>query len=209
MDFCGTRYFDELTVYFLLGLISAAVLVISILEIFLRRKNKKKITPFVISASVSALLSTTMFVILILFPSPPPKRLDPMVDLTGYDYNYCKTFYAEYFDLVIEGEEYSDEYPKGTIIRHDPRAGAPIIRGDTQVRCVVSRGVQMMTVCNVIALNAETAEKMLAANGFECEIKYEPSEQYEEGIVIATEPERNTEVPIGSTVTLYVSSGKE
>ena len=67
----------------------------------------------------------------------------------------------------------------------------------------------MMTVCNVIALNAETAEKMLAANELECEIKYEPSEEYEEGIVISTEPEWNTEVPIGSTVTLYVSSGKE
>ena len=83
------------------------------------------------------------------------------------------------------------------------------MRGSNEVRCVVSKGVRQTIVCNVIALSAETAEKMLAANELKCEIKYVPSEEYEEGIVIASEPERNTEVPIGSTVTLYVSSGKE
>ena len=211
MGFCGTQYNNEMMFWFLAALIPLAVLVISILEIFLRRKNKKKIHPFVISASVSALLAVypvTAFVILLLYP-PEPRHIDEMVDLTGYDYNYCKTFYAEYFELSVSGEEYSDEYPKGTIIRHEPRAGAPIIRGSSEVRCVVSKGVRRVVVCNVIALSAETAEKMLAANELRCEIKYEPSEEYEEGIVIASEPERNTEVPVGSTVALYVSSGKE
>ena len=211
MYYCGTQYYNDMMFWFLLALIPLAVLVISILEIFLRRKNKKKIAPAVISASVSALLAiypVTAFVILLLYP-PVVQRLDPMVDLTGYDYEYCKTFYTEYFDLSVSGEEYSNEYPKGTIIRHEPRAGAHIIRGSTEVRCVVSKGVRQVVVCNVIALSAETAEKMLTANGFECIIVYEPSEEYEEGIVIASEPERNTEVPIGSTVTLYVSSGKE
>lgn len=211
MDFCGTQYINEMRFWFLLALIFLAVLVISILEIFLRRKNKKKTTPFVISASVSALLAVypvAAFVILLLYP-PEPRHIDEMVGLTGYDYNYCKTFYAEYFDLSVSSEEYSDEYPKGTIIRHEPRAGAHIIRGSSEVRCVVSKGVRQVVVCNVIALSAETAEKILAANELEYEIKYVPSEEYEEGIVISTEPERNTEVPIGSTVTIYVSSGKE
>lgn len=211
MGFCGTQYINEMILWFLLAFIPLAVLVISIFEIFLRRKNKKKICPFVISTSVSALLAVypvTAFVILLLYP-PVVQHPEPMVDLTGYDYNYCKTYYAEYFDLSVSGEEYSDEYPKGTIIRHTPRAEAPIIRGSTEVRCVVSKGVRQVMVCNVIALSTETAEEMLTANGFECIIVYEPSEEYEEGIVIASEPERNTEVPIGSTVTLYVSSGKE
>lgn len=211
MYYCGTQYYNDMMFWFLLALIPVTVLVISILGIFLRRKNKKKIAPFVISASVSALLAVfpiTAFVSLLIDP-PVVQRSDPMVDLTGYDYNYCKAFYAEYFDLSVSGEEYSDEYPKGTIIRHEPRAKAPIIRGSSEVRCVVSKGVRQVAVCNVIALNAETAEKMLAANELEYEIKYEPSEEYEEGIVIDSEPERNTEVPVGSTVTLYVSSGKE
>lgn len=212
MGFCGTQYINEMRFWFLLALIFLAVLVISILEIFLRRKNKKKIAPAVISASLSALILipvTAIIVILVLPPYPPPRYVDPMVDLTGYDYNYCKTYYAEYFDLSVSGEEYSNEYPKGTIIRHEPRAGAHIIRGSSEVRCVVSKGVRQVVVCNVIALSAETAEKILAANELEYEIKYVPSEEYEEGIVISTEPERNTEVPAGSTVTLYVSSGKE
>lgn len=211
MYYCGTQYYNEMMFWFLLALIPLTVFVISLLWIKHNRKIKKKTAPFVISASVSAFIAVfpiTAFVSLLIDP-PVVQRLDPMVDLTGYDYNYCKTFYTEYFELSVSGEEYSDEYPKGMIIRHEPRAGAPIMRGSTEVRCVVSKGVQQVMVCNVIALSAETAEKMLAANGFECEIRYEPSEEYEEGIVIATEPERNTEVPVGSTVTLYVSSGKE
>ena len=211
MGFCGTQYYNEMMFWFLAAVIPLAMFAVSLLWIKHNRKIKKKTTPSVISASVSALLAVypvTAFVILLIYP-PVVQRPEPMVDLTGYDYNYCKTYYAEYFDLSVSGEEYSNEYPKGTIIRHEPRAEAPIIRGSTEVRCVVSKGVQQTIVCNVIALSAETAEKMLTANGFECIIVYEPSEEYEEGIVIASEPERNTEVPIGSTVTLYVSSGKE
>lgn len=211
MDFCGTQYYNEMMFWFLAALITLAMFAVSLLWIKHNRNTKKKTTTSVISASVSALLAVypvTAFVILLLYP-PVVQRFDPMVDLTGYDYEYCKTFYTEYFDLSVSGEEYSNEYPEGTIIRHEPRAGAPIIRGSNEVRCVVSKGVRQTIVCNVIALSAETAEKMLTANGFECIIVYEPSEEYEEGIVIASEPERNTEVPVGSTVTLYVSSGKE
>ncbi|MGN0638583.1 MAG: PASTA domain-containing protein [Huintestinicola sp.] len=211
MGFCGTQYINEMMFWFLAALITLAMFAVSLLWIKHNRNTKKKTTTSVISASVSALLAVypvTAFVILFLNP-PGVQRLDPMVDLTGYDYNYCKTYYAEYFELSVSGEEYSDEYPKGTIIRHEPRAKVPIIRGSSEVRCVVSKGVRQVAVCNVIALNVETAEKMLAANELEYEIKYEPSEEYEEGIVISTEPERNTEVPVGSTVTLYVSGGKE
>lgn len=211
MDFCGTQYINEMMFWFLAALITLAMFAVSLLWIKHNRNTKKKTTTSVISASVSALLAVypvTAFVILLLNP-PVVQHPEPMVDFTGYDYNYCKTFYAEYFDLSVSGEEYSNEYPKGTIIRHEPPAGATIIRGSTEVRCVVIKGVRQVVVCNVIALNVETAEKMLAANELEYEIKYVPSEEYEEGIVIASEPERNTEVPVGSAVTLYVSSGKE
>lgn len=157
---------------------------------------------------LATIIPLAVFVILLLYP-PVVQHPEPMVDLTGYDHNYCKTFYAEYFDLSVSGEEYSNEYPKGTIIRHEPRAESPIIRGSMEIRCVVSNGVRQVAVCNVISLSTEMAEKMLEANELRCEIKYVPSEEYEEGIVIASAPERNTEVPTGSTVTLYVSSGKE
>ena len=70
---------------------------------------------------LATIIPLAVFVILLLYP-PVVQHPDPMVDLTGYDYNYCKTFYAEYFELSVSGEEYSNEYPKGTIIRHEPRA---------------------------------------------------------------------------------------
>ena len=57
MDSCGTQYYNDLTLYFLLALIPVTVLAISLLWIKRNRKIKKKTTPFVISASVSALLA--------------------------------------------------------------------------------------------------------------------------------------------------------
>ena len=97
MDFCGTQYINEMRFWFLLALIPLAMFAVSLLWIKHNKKNKKKIAPAVISASVSALLAVypvTAFVILLIYP-PVVQRFDPMVDLTGYDYEYCKTFYTE------------------------------------------------------------------------------------------------------------------
>ncbi|MBQ5331881.1 MAG: PASTA domain-containing protein [Oscillospiraceae bacterium] len=210
MGICGTQYANAMTVYFLMGIIPVTALIFFIIEIIIGKKRNKKIKPFVISASVSALLAAfpvTAFVIMLLEP-PEAEVWEKMVDLTGYDYNESKAVYSEYFELDIEYELYSDEYPKGAIISQSPPAETRIPRGQ-KVWCTVSKGVQILSVCNVIAIDIETAKKIVNSAGFEYEIKYEYSDEYEKGIVFASEPERNTEVPKGSTITLYVSNGKE
>lgn len=210
MGFCGTQYVNAMMVYFLMGIIPVNALIFFIIEIIIKKEKNKKIKPFVISASVSALLAVypvTVFVIMLLEP-PEAEEWEKMIDLTGYDYNESKALYSEYFDLDIENELYSDEYPKGAIISQSISAETRFPRGQ-KVWCTVSKGVQMLSVCNVIALDIETAEKILTSAGFEYEIQYEYSDEYEKGIVFASEPERNTEVPKGSAIILYVSSGKE
>ena len=133
---------------------------------------------------------------------------EPMVNLVGHEYQYCKTYYAEYFTLVVGGEQYDSEIPKGYIISHTPKEGAPIVRGNTEVKAIVSKGPQMVMVPNVYSLEANTAESMINGQKLKVSIVMQNSDA-EKNTVIKTEPERNTEVEIDSTVIMYVSLGPE
>ncbi|MBP0956361.1 MAG: Stk1 family PASTA domain-containing Ser/Thr kinase [Oscillospiraceae bacterium] len=136
------------------------------------------------------------------------KKTEPMVNLVGHEYQYCKTYYSEYFTLVVGEERYDSEIPKGYIISHTPKEGAPIVRGSTEVKAVVSKGPQMVTVPNVYSLPADTAESMINGSKLKVSIVMQNSDA-EKNTVIKTEPERNTEVQIDSTVIMYVSLGPE
>ena len=133
---------------------------------------------------------------------------EPMVNLVGHEYQYCKTYYAEYFTLVVGSEQYDSEIPKGYIISHTPKEGAPIVKGNTEVKAIVSKGPQMVMVPNVYSLEANTAESMINGQKLKVSIVMQNSDA-EKNTVIKTEPERNTEVEIDSTVIMYVSLGPE
>ena len=85
-----------------------------------------------------------MALIVLLTPTdPPPPRIEDMVDLTGYDYKQCREIYSDYFELIVDSEQYDPDIPKGSIISHEPKAGVSFIcDGNTVVRCVVSKGAQ-------------------------------------------------------------------
>lgn len=131
---------------------------------------------------------------------------EDMVNLVGYEYQYCKSTYAEYFDLVVDSEQYDADVPKGCIISHTPKAGTPIVVGSTQVKAVVSKGPRMVNVPNVYSLEANTAESMINSAQLKVSIVMQNSDA-EKNTVIKTEPERNTEAEINSTVIMYVSLG--
>ncbi|MGN0666575.1 MAG: Stk1 family PASTA domain-containing Ser/Thr kinase [Huintestinicola sp.] len=135
-------------------------------------------------------------------------QTETMINLQGYDYNYCKSQYAQYFELVVDQQRYSSEYPEGTIISHTPKEGATFVVGSTQVKAIVSKGPQMVPVPNVYSLEANTAQSMIKASELAVTIVMQNSDA-EENTVIKTEPERNTEVEVGSTVIMYVSMGPE
>lgn len=135
-------------------------------------------------------------------------KTEPMVNLVGHEYQYCKTYYSEYFTLTVGGEQYDPEIPKGYIISHSPKEGSPIVRGSTEVKAVVSKGPQMVNVPNVYSLPANTAESMINGSKLKVSIVMQNSDA-EKNTVIKTEPERNASVEIDSTVIMYVSLGPE
>ena len=63
------------------------------------------------------------------------------------------------------------------------------------------------TVADVVGMEREEAVETLEALGFEVEIEEENSDEVESGLVIEQDPEADTELAVGSTVTLVVSLG--
>lgn len=159
--------------------------------------------------AAAVIIIVVVFIAIVLVKEfDPQEDTEPMVNLVGYEYNYCKSTYEEYFELVLDSEKYDSEIPKGYIISHTPKEGTPIIVGSTQVRAVVSKGPQMVNVPNVYTVEADTAESMIKAAGLKVTIAMQYDDAAE-NTVIKTEPARNESVEKNSTVILYVSLGPE
>ncbi len=157
-------------------------------------------------AAAVIIIAVVFITVLILKNIGPDTATEPMVDLRGYEYQYCKSTYANYFELVLDSETYDSEVPKGCIISHTPKSGTPIVVGSTQVKAVVSKGPRMVVVPNVYSLEANTAESMINSAQLKVSIVMQNSDA-EKNTVIKTEPERNTEAEVNSTVIMYVSMG--
>lgn len=159
--------------------------------------------------AATVLIVAVIFIAITLFPIINPQTTtDVMPNLVGVNYNDAKSTYAPYFDLSVEGQEYSAEYDEGVIIAQTPKAGSEFIVQNTTVKVKVSKGPQMVTVRNVYDLEANEAKNMLQEQDFFVTIAFQTSD-VEENHVIATEPARNEKVEKGSTIIMYVSLGPE
>lgn len=137
-------------------------------------------------------------------------QIGKMPNLIQYSYKEVDTHYAEYFDLVVESQEYSNEIPAGAIIKQTPAEGKDYIIGNSTVKVVVSKGPRMVTIPNVYELDSNTALNMLKDNeGFNVIITSVFDEKIAKDQVIMTDPARNEKVAYGSTIRMYVSRGPE
>ncbi len=104
--------------------------------------------------------------------------------------------------------EYSSEHEQGLVYRQEPAADKKIKKGET-VTLYVSRGTKIVKVDDVYGMTEAKALSILEnINGFKCIIKEEDSATVDKGLVIKTDPQRNSELEIGSTITVYISSGQ-
>ena len=91
------------------------------------------------------------------------------------------------------------------VLEQFPAAGREVDRG-TEVDLVVAQG---STVPDVVGESQEDAQAILEDAGYEVSVVTEPSDEVEEGFVIAQDPDPSTELDEGSTVTILVSEGPE
>ncbi|MBM6910503.1 Stk1 family PASTA domain-containing Ser/Thr kinase [Oscillibacter valericigenes] len=105
-------------------------------------------------------------------------------------------------------KEYNDELAADVIISTTPTAEAELHKGDT-ITFVLSRGPQTVPLIPLEGLELSQAQKQLDAMGLVAEVHEEASDTVQEDYIIRQNPEATTEVPAGSTVELWVSTGPE
>lgn len=163
-----------LMIIFGIGLIAlVAALVLTVKLILAKKEKRRKMKGYKIAAVVSALLvPTTVMAVIYCRPLIDQSEgitpfLERLPSLAGRSYEECKEEYSDKFELIVEGEEYSFDYPAGTIIYQTPFEGSQYLPGNTTVKCVISKGVRMADAADVVGLDFEDAKEFLESGGKE------------------------------------------
>ena len=141
-----------------------------------------------------------------------------MLDLTtGMTYGQAVSSLRdliEEYELVIQPEhearqEFDEEADDGIILSTDPVAGEALHKGDT-ITFVISKGPPTVPLINCEKQERSWAEDQLKnVLGLDVVVHEEASDTVQEGYIIRQNPAATTEVPAGSTVELWVSTGPE
>ncbi len=108
--------------------------------------------------------------------------------------------------LEVEIDNVVSEAPRGIVISQDPVAGTRVKEGST-VSLSVSEGPGAAQVPDVDGLGRRAARKALTKAGFKVQEREEESEDVALNHVIRTSPAGGLQLDVGSTVTIYVSTG--
>jgi serine/threonine-protein kinase len=99
----------------------------------------------------------------------------------------------------VRGDAFSDTVASGTVIGTEPKGGGTAQPG-TQVRIIVSKGPDVVTVPAVRGQSLDAASAALQAAGLSSAV----SGAYRPGATVrATDPPAGTTVKRGATVTLF------
>lgn len=112
------------------------------------------------------------------------------------------------FEIKYE-ESPSDSYAEGVICAQDPKQGEKLEKGET-VTLTVSTGTESTKVPNVAGKTRSEADAAIVASNLSVgSHEEEYSDSVSEGKVIRTSPAAGSEVSKNSSVTVYISKGKE
>ena len=129
-------------------------------------------------------------------------------DVTGKTEQDAKDILSGKGLSVIVAYEKSDTVPNGSVIRQDPGANTDVKRGDS-VTIYVSSGEETVDVPDVSGKTQSEAETILKSQNFAVYVMENTDENVPAGSVISQSPTAGTPQKKGSTVTIYVSTGKK
>ena len=115
----------------------------------------------------------------------------------------------EELSLIMKiGVAVESEYPNGYIAKQSPSEGYKLKEGG-EVEVNISRGSKVVLVPSVTGsdMNIEAAKIKIEQIGLVFEIQEKYDKEIPSGEIIGQEPVLNTEVAVGSTVTVFVSKG--
>ena len=110
------------------------------------------------------------------------------------------------FAATVAGEEFSDEYAAGDVVRQAPTAGTDLRKGDT-VDLYVSKGAETLSLEDFKGWSAAEVRDWLKGSGLSGVEKTGKSAAVETGLVFKQEPAAGADVKRGDSITYWVSSG--
>lgn len=141
-------------------------------------------------------------------PTTTEEAVQKMIDVLGYTEEQAIQKLDEAGISYVIERDYSDSFDEGTVMSQSIAEGVVLTDTD-KVTIVVSKGMEMVEVPDVLSHTQDEAKVLLTSAGFEVEIEEEFSEEVEEGMVISQNPTAPGKAGKGSTVKLIVSKGKE
>jgi eukaryotic-like serine/threonine-protein kinase len=108
--------------------------------------------------------------------------------------------------VVNMTEQASTTVAQGVVISTNPPAGQSAGQGSA-VQLVVSNGKPQVTIPSLVGQDPATAGQELGALGLKVTTQNESSTTIQQGFVTRTSPPATTAVAVGSTVTVFVSTG--
>jgi serine/threonine-protein kinase len=129
------------------------------------------------------------------------RRPIPVGDWVGKEADRAQRVLERRGLQVERTEEYDDDVASGLVIAQDP-SGGTLFKDDT-VTLQVSLGPELVEVPNVVASGVESATETLTGLGFEV-VTTEAPGYLGLGFVFSMDPEAGSEIPKGSTITLYL-----
>lgn len=129
-----------------------------------------------------------------------------MPNLVGMEYAIADKNYAEYLDIKVIAQEYS-QYEKDIIFYQSVAEGDEVVKGSV-VEVKVSKGVKKVTVNDVYGWDQQSGCNILTQSGLNVRTISTTDETVEAGKIIRTEPGKGEEVDPGSSILVYVSIGK-
>ena len=120
-----------------------------------------------------------------------------------------KKFVDKFLENVeVEKEEKSDTIAPGKIISQSPSAGK-MVKENATIKVVVSEGQGEFPMPDLVSKKNTDIEGILRDKNLMFTIVGEPSETIPEDYVVRQTPVAGTYIDVATTVTVYVSTGKE
>lgn len=175
--------------------------------------NKKKTSTMAVLIAVAAAiavvaLAALAFILPRLLQSGKKDNI-LVYNFVGMHYNDEVQTYEKIGNYTIQIEQaYNSEQPEGHVFKQEPAAGTTIKMRGT-VTLYISKGSKKETVPTMTpGEKPNDVRRRLELAGFKVEEAMESSADVDEGMAIRLDPEAGAQVEYGSTITMFISSGK-
>ncbi len=111
-------------------------------------------------------------------------------------------------EIIVEKEEKNDAVDPGKIISQSPAAGKKV-KENEKIKVVISEGVGEFPMPDLINRKDTDAQEILRDKKLQFSIVPEPSDTIPKDYVVRQVPSAGTYVDTATSVTVYVSAGKE